>query len=407
MNRGSTRKLSYLVLVLILLGSTFALTNPSKPQQSTLRNVQLASSSAHIAVAGYTQIASDGGIFNFGTSPFYGSMGGHPLNKPIVGMAVDPATGGYWEVASDGGVFSFNAPFFGSMGGHPLNKPIVGMAATPDGGGYWLVASDGGIFSFNAPFYGSMGGKALNQPIVGMAAVIPSSTLLPTGSTGFDLSNYQCSNYQGAAPGAFYILEVSGGPFVNNTCLTNEATFGGPASQGYLFIGNTVPAPQGTKPAPPCPTSVATGLCPSYQLGYQQAQSSYDWATSQGVFPTMWWLDVEDNNCSVFSTGQWMVTQAPNCATTTNPSVSYNTAANAATIEGAFAALDAQGVNVGVYSTPTSWQQITGNLQLPYGTSLWEPLQGGSCSNATGFGGGVVAVVQYQLTASYDSDVAC
>ena len=64
-------------------------------------------------------------------------------------------------VASDGGVFNFgDAGFYGSMGGTPLNKPIVGMAATPDGKGYWLVASDGGIFSFgDAGFYGSEGGE--------------------------------------------------------------------------------------------------------------------------------------------------------------------------------------------------------------------------------------------------------
>ena len=28
--------------------------------------------------------------------------------------------------------------FYGSMGGQPLNQPIVGMAAMPDGKGYWL-----------------------------------------------------------------------------------------------------------------------------------------------------------------------------------------------------------------------------------------------------------------------------
>ncbi|MHB1719098.1 MAG: hypothetical protein ACYCV1_03035, partial [Acidimicrobiales bacterium] len=74
--------------------------------------------------------------------------------------------------ASDGGVFSFgDASFFGSMGGKPLVKPIVGMASTPDGGGYWLVASDGGVFSFgDASFFGSMGGKPLVKPIVGMAS---------------------------------------------------------------------------------------------------------------------------------------------------------------------------------------------------------------------------------------------
>jgi len=56
---------------------------------------------------------------------------------------------GYWLVASDGGIFAFgDAGFFGSTGGLPLQKPIVGMASAPDGSGYWLVASDGGIFNF-------------------------------------------------------------------------------------------------------------------------------------------------------------------------------------------------------------------------------------------------------------------
>ncbi len=86
-----------------------------------------------------------------------------PVTKPLVSP-------GYWEVASDGGVFAFNAPFYGSMGGKALNKPIVGIAADPLTGGYWEVASDGGVFAFNAPFYGSMGGKPLNKPIVGIAA---------------------------------------------------------------------------------------------------------------------------------------------------------------------------------------------------------------------------------------------
>jgi hypothetical protein len=120
--------------------------------------------------AGYQEVASDGGLFSFGT-PFQGSEGGKPLTKPIVGIAFDPDTGGYWEVASDGGIFAFNAPFDGSMGGTPLVKPIVGMAFDPNSGGYWEVASDGGIFSFGgAPFDGSMGGKPLTKPIVGITA---------------------------------------------------------------------------------------------------------------------------------------------------------------------------------------------------------------------------------------------
>ncbi len=121
---------------------------------------------------GYLEVASDGGVFAFPKAQFYGSMGGKPLNKPVVGLASTPDNKGYWEVASDGGIFTFgDAVFHGSAGSLVLNKPIVGMAATPDGQGYWLAASDGGVFNYgDAHFFGSMGGIALNKPIVGMAA---------------------------------------------------------------------------------------------------------------------------------------------------------------------------------------------------------------------------------------------
>jgi hypothetical protein len=87
-----------------------------------------AETTAPSGAAGYWLVASDGGIFSFGTAAFHGSTGSEHLDAPIVGMAADPATGGYWEVASDGGVFSFTAPFYGSMGGKPLNAPVEAMA---------------------------------------------------------------------------------------------------------------------------------------------------------------------------------------------------------------------------------------------------------------------------------------
>jgi hypothetical protein len=100
-----------------------------------------------------------------GDASFYGSTGAVHLNKSIVGMAATPDGKGYWLVASDGGIFSFgSAGFFGSTGAVHLNKSIVGMAATPDGKGYWLVASDGGIFSFgSAGFFRVNRRRALEQ----------------------------------------------------------------------------------------------------------------------------------------------------------------------------------------------------------------------------------------------------
>ena len=97
---------------------------------------------------GYYLVASDGGVFNFGSAQFFG-LGGHPPQQADRGHRGHPDGGGYWLVASDGGVFSFgDAQFFGSMGGKPLNKPIVGIASIPNGNGYYEVASDGGIFTF-------------------------------------------------------------------------------------------------------------------------------------------------------------------------------------------------------------------------------------------------------------------
>jgi hypothetical protein len=117
-------------------------------------------------------VATDGGVFSFGGAPFYGSMGGQRLNKPIVTMAATPSGKGYWLVASDGGVFAFgDAGFYGSTGAITLQKPIVTMNATPSGKGYWLVASDGGVFSFgDAGYFGSTGDRKLVKPVVGMAS---------------------------------------------------------------------------------------------------------------------------------------------------------------------------------------------------------------------------------------------
>jgi hypothetical protein len=78
-------------------------------------------------------------------------------------------------VASDGGVFSYGtATFKGSTGALTLNKPVISMAATPDGGGYWLVASDGGVFSYgDATFFGSMGATKLVAPVAATTAQMP------------------------------------------------------------------------------------------------------------------------------------------------------------------------------------------------------------------------------------------
>ncbi len=184
------------------------------------------------SACGYWEAASDGGIFAYG-STFQGSMGGRPLNQPIVAIASDQVTGGYWEVAADGGLFAFNAPFFGSMGGQPLNQPIVGMVATPDGGGYWEVAADGGLFAFgDAHFFGSMGGQPLNAAVVGIAATASGKGYWEVASDG-GLFSFGDATFHGSMGGQPLNSDVVG--------MTADPATGGyweVASDGGLFAFN-------------------------------------------------------------------------------------------------------------------------------------------------------------------------
>ncbi len=167
-NPVETDNYSYLEAVSCLAGQTCVAVGVYYPSNDYSQPLIL---SAPNTRPGYRFVASDGGVFDYGGAPFYGSTGSLTLNKPVVGMAGSPDGGGYWLVASDGGIFAYgDAPFYGSTGSLMLNKPIVGMASTPLGDGYWLVASDGGIFAYgDAKFYGSTGSLTLNKPIVGMA----------------------------------------------------------------------------------------------------------------------------------------------------------------------------------------------------------------------------------------------
>ncbi len=150
---------------------------------------------------GYWTVAADGGIFTYGDNDFYGSMGGKNLNAPMVSMAPTKTGKGYWTVASDGGIFSYgDAQFYGSTGSLKLNKPVVGMSVTPSGEGYWLVAADGGIFAFgDAQFYGSTGNITLNKPIVGMATAPGADGYWMVASDGGVFSYGAGATFHGAA----------------------------------------------------------------------------------------------------------------------------------------------------------------------------------------------------------------
>lgn len=113
---------------------------------------------------GYTEVAADGGTFNFGDAVYLGSLAGKPLNAPIVGACRTPPSSkdGLYLVGTDGGVFCFGAALFkGSVPGvlkpgEKLAAPCISIAVTQDNTGYWIMGADGGVFCFGgATFFGS------------------------------------------------------------------------------------------------------------------------------------------------------------------------------------------------------------------------------------------------------------
>jgi hypothetical protein len=199
---------------------------------------------------GYWQVASDGGVFTFGSAGFYGSTGSMRLNKPVVGMAQTPDHRGYWLVASDGGVFAFgDAGFYGSTGSMILNKPIIGMIPSLDGHGYWLIASDGGVFAFgNAQFYGSAGGDGLAYPVTAAAPSFLNGGYWLVDANG-QVFNYGNAPFEGQptfAPGGYRITGMAGTRNSSGYWLAsangNVADFGDAAPYGSM-IGTTLNSP--------------------------------------------------------------------------------------------------------------------------------------------------------------------
>ena len=69
-------------------------------------------------------------MFSF-NAPFNGSAVGSGLATPVLGMAAAAGGSGYWILGGDGSLDGFGtARNYGSIGGTPLNAPVVGMAPT-------------------------------------------------------------------------------------------------------------------------------------------------------------------------------------------------------------------------------------------------------------------------------------
>ena len=322
------------------------------------------------------------------------------LNKPIVGMITGPGGAGYFLVASDGGIFSFGtAPFFGSLGGQSLKHPIVAAAATPTDNGYWFTDTAGLVSNFgSANYYGSAPSN-LFRPIVGMAEA-------PGKHGGFhrrDLSHRvptattSASSSATSLPGGDHqigIVQVDGSSSGNtNPCLAQEAAVGRRRAQPLHLPDLRHLDHQ------PSRAATATRRLQCRLSGRRSTPTTTPRRPEQGR----------------------PASRGGSTSRTTRPSAAMvgNTAENAVFVQGALNALhETEGIaDVGIYASPGVWNSIVGNYapSVPYWMAdyLSSPSGPGSCADYSNWVNnhgahlpGPPQIVQYN-SAQYDDDYAC
>jgi len=230
-------------------------------------------------------------------------------------------------------------------------------------------------------------------------AALAAASPYATGNVGYDVSYPNCGQTISAlaSNGSQYSLAVvgvtGGRAFTSNGCLSDEfkAATAVTASPS-LYMNLNAPVGSTAREANKGPKQCARNdkVCMSYNYGYQAALSALSVAKNAGAASSAWWLDIETGN-------SW----------------STNQAANFQVIVGAKEALTRSGVsNVGVYSTPSGWNKITGSSGATSGLPAWTApgttsLKDASnyCSKSS-FTGGPIWLVQYS-GGSYDEDWAC
>ncbi len=231
----------------------------------------------------------------------------------------------------------------------------------------------------------SIAAALIGSATLAQAAVDPYSS----GWTGYDEGAAQCGSTPPTAN--FAIINATGGrPFSSNSCLTSEVSAAQPAQLSFYF--NTGYSGAYGRDVTAACSSAATSkgytgkLAEAYAIGCSEASYAFALAT---VPAAAWWLDVETAN-------SWS---------------SSNTAYNVAAIQGAVdEAHTLTSGAVGVYSTSSAWQAITGGGVVTSADGSWV-LSGQYSCGGIAFGGSPVWIVQSGTTTvngvAFDSDTAC
>lgn len=231
-----------------------------------------------------------------------------------------------------------------------------------------------------------------------MAAALIGSVALAQAATdpyshgwiGYDEGSGQC----GATPPTanFAIVNAAGGrPFSANSCLASELSAAGTDQVSFYFNTGYAGA-YGRDVTTVCSSAASSKgysgkLAQAYAIGCSEASYAISRTTGLGA---AWWLDVETAN-------SWS---------------SSNKAYNVVTIQGAIdeAHTLTGGGPVGVYSSSSAWQVITGGGTVSSVDGSWV-LSGQYACGGAAFGGSQVWIVQTGMTTvngvAFDTDTAC
>jgi hypothetical protein len=225
----------------------------------------------------------------------------------------------------------------------------------------------------------------LLQSAVGIAGA---ATLYPPGSTGVDVNWPNCAA-QIPASATFGIIGVTERTAYSTTnpCLAAQAAHFPKTLSLYANSGWNDHSTH-LDPSSPKACLPEDADCLAYNYGYNAGLAAYDAATAAGVSSGMWWLDVESDNT-------W----------------NDDAIQNRNSLQGEHDALTARGATtVGVYSTTSGWQTITGDWQnsWPSWIGADDPASAQDRQACTGhqFTGGPTLVVQSDPH-RVDRDIAC
>lgn len=276
---------------------------------------------------GYWILASNGGVFAYGSALFQGSAVGDLCGGcTAVALTSTPTGQGYWVLGSDGGIFAFNAPFYGSASGQfGSGVSAVGMSAMPNGSGYWIVNNLGQVYAFGSAAYDGGGIPSSSQPARAISASSDGGGYWILGADG-GVFAFGDATFQGSATGA------TGPVALSRTVLGNGYTVTGNDGSVYAF-GSAFFSGRGTTSLPP-----------------------YYSAFSETEFPPDFSLSANPSSLSLLpgSSGNSTIT------VTGNPTFSYSVSFTLSGVpSGDSASITPSSVNVSPNGTATATLKVT------------------------------------------------